>query len=72
MNKSDKLFILIVILFLLTLSTVLSYQSKSKDEIISLKEEEIKELQEKVDYYETELKCIYSDQDIDYESYSIE
>lgn len=71
MDKYYKHFVVIVVVFLLTLSAFLDYQSKNKDDIIADNRERITELEEKVEYYETELKRLYSEQDLDYESYSV-
>ena len=71
MDKYYKHFVVIVVVFLLTLSAFLNYQSKNKDDIIADNKERITELEEKVEYYETELKRLYSKQDLDYESYSV-
>ena len=71
MDKYCKHFVVIVVVFLLTLSAFLNYQSKNKDDIIADNRERITELEEKVEYYETELKRLYSEQDLDYESQSI-
>ena len=71
MDKYYKYFVVIVVVFLLTLSAFLDYQSKNKDDIIADNRERITELEEKVEYYETELKRLYSEQDLDYESYSV-
>lgn len=71
MDRSYKIFITIVIMFFLTLTAILDYQSKNKDDIIADNKERITELEEKVEYYETELKRLYSKQDLDYESYSV-
>lgn len=71
MDKYYKHFVVIVVVFLLTLSAFLNYQSKNKDDIIADNRERITELEEKVEYYETELKRLYSKQDLDYESYSV-
>lgn len=71
MDKYYKYFVVIVVVFLLTLSAFLDYQSKNKDDIIADNRERITELEEKVEYYETELKRLYSEQDLDYESQSI-
>ena len=71
LDKYYKYFVVIVVVFLLTLSAFLDYQSKNKDDIIADNRERITELEEKVEYYETELKRLYSEQDLDYESQSI-
>lgn len=71
MDKYYKHFVVIVVVFLLTLSAFFNYQSKNKDDIIADNIERITELEEKVEYYETELKRLYNEQDLDYESQSI-
>lgn len=63
-------YIIAVTIFVLWIGALFFIDYKSKEQY-KQKEKYIQELEEKVEYYETELKRLYSEQDLDYESQSI-
>lgn len=75
--KKNKEQLLPIIVFMIGMFIIIvfliacQFLENDKKEQAEKQKEYIQELEEKVEYYETELKRLYSEQDLDYESYSV-